>query len=357
MNGMKYVPLLRWKRGEQIALSALTNSARENISPLILLANEQFKQRKATAKIEARTAAKAFCDEVSSAWGADEIKLYAGELNPVGEGDPSPLVAIGEEAAKAGLAIVPVVRFSDPEDYQTAAAEMARSMIGAIGLRITLAEMGDAADWIDLVSPESTDLIVDLGDKIDAAAALGTLLADAFARLRDGPSWRSVTIAGSSIPDDFSGVAAGAHRIQRKELAVWRALRERALPYNLFFGDYATVSPNARAPGVRWGYPINVKYTLKNEFHICRGIRTIGFPPKKDGTPARDVPTKDMGSQLIGHAKTIVALRDRDALPDCWGDAQIDAIARGDIGPGGLAEWVQYSVNRHIELTSTLVAS
>lgn len=346
-----YTPLLRWKRGEQVALAALTAATKTNITPLIMLTNEQFKHRKATTKTEAKTAAKAFCDEVKSTWGDGEFKLYAADLVPPDDEEASPLLAVGVAAAEAGLKLVPVVRLDDPEDYQIAAVEVANAGSGAIGLRINLGEMGSASEWIDTVAPESTDLIIDFGDNISMASQLGGVLADAFARLEAGPAWRSVTIAGSSIPDDFTGIAAGPHRIARQELAVWRALRKRSLPYPLFFGDYATISPNARTPGVRWGYPINVKYTLEEEFLVCRGIRTLGLPAKKDGTPGKKVPTMDMGPQLIGHAKTIVDLPDRDPLPNCWGDAQIDKIANGEIGPGGLPEWVQYSVNRHIEFT------
>lgn len=324
------------------------------MTPLVMLGNEQFKHRKATAKIEARTAAKAFCDEVKEVWGATEFKLYAGDLSPADEDGPHPLLAIGVAAQEAGLKLVPVVRFDDEEEYKLAALEVANEGSGALGLRISLGEMGSAADWTETVTPESTDLVVDFGSNIGVATTLGDILGDAFVRLHAGPTWRSVTIAGSSIPDDFTGVAAGPHRIERQELSVWRTLRKRLLPYPLFFGDYTTISPNARAPGVRWGYPINVKYTLKDDFLVCRGIRTLGLPARK-GKPAKAIPTMDMGPQLIGHARTIVDLPDRDAIAGCWGDAQIDKIASGEIGPGGLGEWVQYSVNRHIELAVSQV--
>jgi hypothetical protein len=350
-DNRNYVPLLRWKRGEQVALSQLTDEACANITPLIMLANDQFKPRKATAKIEARTAAKAFADEVKSVWGDEDFMLYAGDLT-VEEDEAHPLYAIGEQATEAGLALVPVVWLDDPDDYKIAAVNVANEGRGRLALRVELADLDSASEWAALVTPENTDLVIDFADKIEMAASLGGVLGDALAWLHAGAAWRSVTIAGSSIPDDFTGVPAGAHRIARQELTVWRALGKRArpLPYQVFFGDYATISPNSRAPGVRWGYPINVKYTLADDFLICRGVRTLGLP-SKGGKPAKTVPTMDMGPQLIGHAKTIVALPGRGPLADCWGDAQIDQIAAETIRPGGLAEWVQYSVNRHIELT------
>lgn len=352
-----YTPLLRWKRGEQVALAALREETKASVMPLIMLGNDDYKHRKATAKIEARTAAKAFCDEVKSVWGDAEFMLHASDLIPVEEDDPHPMAAIGAAAREAGLSIIPAVRLDDPEEYQLAAVEIANETRGGIALRISLAEMGTAAAWADTVTPESTDLIIDFADNISVVGMLGDdVVRDAFARLHAGASWRSVTIAGSSIPDDFTGVAAGAHRIPRQELSVWRALRDGSLPYAITFGDYATISPNARAPGVRWGYPINVKYTLKDDFLVCRGIRTLGLPKPKSGKPVKVVPTEEMGPQLIKHAKVIVGLPNRDALAGCWGDAQIDQIATGDLSPGALAQWVQYCVNRHIELTVSQLA-
>lgn len=43
MTSIKYVPLLRWKRGEQVALASLSEAARERVTPLIILANDQFR--------------------------------------------------------------------------------------------------------------------------------------------------------------------------------------------------------------------------------------------------------------------------------------------------------------------------
>lgn len=351
-DNRRYTPLLRWKEGEQIALAELNENTKENMTPLIMLSADNYKPRKSTAKVEAASAAVAFCDEIAAAWGEGEFMLYAPELL-VADSAQHPIALIGAAALEAGLMLTPVVRLDDPDDYKTAALAVASDGHGGVALRVDLQEMTSAEDWADSFAPANTDLIIDFADSVEFASGLGDVLGDAFAKLHAGADWRSVVVAGSSIPDDFSGFPAGVHRIPRREFALWKALRARGLPYELFFGDYATISPNARPPGVRWGFPINAKYTLADDFLVCRGIRTVGGKAKP-GAPK--VPTMDMGPQLIGHANSISRAADRGAIGSCWGDQQIDAIAAGSVSPGGLAQWVQYSVNRHIERTVRQVA-
>jgi hypothetical protein len=181
------------------------------------------------------------------------------------------------------------------------------------------------------------DLIADFSSDIGTVAALGPALDTAFATLHAGTTWRSVTVAGTSMPDNFTGVTAGTYSIPRREFSLWQHLSGVGLPYELDYGDYATVPVNAPPSNIRWGFPINVKYTREADFLICRGVGTTGF----GGV--------DMDVQLLGHAQTIVGAPNRAPLAHCWADGQIDQIAAGSIGPGNLESWVRLSVNRHIE--------
>lgn len=63
----------------------------------------------------------------------------------------------------------------------------------------------------------------------------------------------------------------------------------------------------------------------------------------------------DMHVQLLGHAQGITGWAGRGGLGHCWADAVIDAIAATAITPGGLPQWVGYSVNRHIENTRAVI--
>jgi T4 beta protein len=183
---------------------------------------------------------------------------------------------------------------------------------------------------------DQTDLIVDFADNAPTIRQLGPALDPAFRNLHHQRKWRTVTTAGTSMPENFGGYAQGVHTIDRAELLIWEQLLQLHLPYRLDYGDYATLSTTPAPSGIKWGYPINVRYTLRKEFLICRGVATTG----PDGV--------DLDEQLIAHAKAIVRYPDRHPIA-CWADATIDRIAVVDERPGNLEYWVKIGVNRHIE--------
>jgi hypothetical protein len=184
------------------------------------------------------------------------------------------------------------------------------------------------------VAPQQTDLIVDLADNV--ATALGSVLQIAFRNLHRGTEWRTVTIAGTSMPENFVDYDTnGVHVIERKEWTIWQQLIASSLPYRLDYGDYATVPIRDEHAQIRSGFPKSVRYTLPTQFLIPRGVRTRG-----EGS-------KDQSIQLIAHAKTIVNYTKRSRL-ECWADETIDKIAAKEMNPGSLGSWVTIGVNRHI---------
>jgi hypothetical protein len=177
---------------------------------------------------------------------------------------------------------------------------------------------------------------LDLADNVTAFADLGPVLEMMFRSLQRGADWRTVTVAGTSMPANFSEYEKdGVHFIERKEWTLWQHLISLSLPYRLDYGDYATVAIPPPPAEIGWGFPISVRYTLPTQFLICRGVRTTG-----EGA-------RDMDEQLIAHAKTIVRYKKRSRL-DCWADETIDKIAAEEKGPEGLEHWVTIGVNRHI---------
>ena len=145
------------------------------------------------------------------------------------------------------------------------------------------------------------------------------------------------------MPENFTGLVAGKHIIPRSEVALWQMLAAAQLPYQIDFGDYASISTTPPPSGIAWGFPINVRYTLATDFLVCRGVATTGF----GGV--------DMAPQLTSHANTIRQHAGRTPLAHCWADGVIDAIAANGASPQGLEHWVQLGVNRHVELVRHLL--
>jgi len=338
-----YTPILRWKRGERVGVQRLGVATRAGVTPLFMIAPDQFKQKPATAGTAARTAAQAFVAEVQTAWGTSPFYLDASGLTPTAA-HPNPLVDIATAARAAGLQLIPATRLTASGAYQADVSLVALVDGRGVALRVDMQGMTSASAWTSSWphSLGDTDLIVDFADQIQIVAGMGATINHAFATLHAGTAWRTVSVAGSSIPANLTGYAAGLHRIGRAEWALWTNLNAASLPYQVHFGDYATVPLAAPPAGIAWGFPISVRYTLPTEFLICRGVGTTGF----GGV--------DMDVQLSGHARSIVGFAGRTPLPGCWGDQRIDAIAAGG-SPGNLETWVQISTNRHIEITRSIL--
>lgn len=333
----RYVPILRWKQGERRGLGQLQAAAKSDVVPLFQLAADQYRPPRGNNSLGI-TPAQAFASEVAQCWGTAPFYLDAAGV-PVGSGGTHPLIDLAAASRMVGLNLIPATMLGAPAAYQAAVQAVHAADGRGAALRVDLAEFSSTAGWASsLPLPLATiDLIADFRSSIGLVNSMGPAVTSTFQALHSGTVWRSVTIAGTSIPGDFSGYAAGLHVLPRVEWALWRALNGAGLPYRLDYGDYATVSLAAPPTGIAWGYPINVKYTLQNAFLVCRGVKTTGrgsilMPP-----------------QLVAHANSISSYTGRIPIVNCWADELIDDIASGAQQPGSLETWVRIGVNRHIE--------
>lgn len=333
----RYIPILRWKRGERVGVTKLSTAARQNVAPLIVVGTDQFKAKKATQKAAAVPAPDRLAQDILADWGAEPFHLDASAIAHAGAGAHL-FSAIAQSCRSAGLKMIPATTLSAPANYQQAVLTAAKTDQRGIVMRTDLQGMTSASSWAPtLPLPLAQfDLLVDFAGGVGSALALGASLTHAFQNLYGAGQWRSVSVSGTSMPDNFGGMTAGLHLIPRAEIQIWQMLASSKLPYQIDYGDYATVPLVAPPSGIAWGYPINVRYTLPKEFLICRGVGTTGF----GGV--------DLDVQLIDHAKRIVAYPTRNPL-NCWADQRIDGIAAGTYPPSGLEHWVQIGVCRHVE--------
>jgi hypothetical protein len=274
------------------------------------------------------------------AWGKTTLFLDASDLG----GTPSKhaLDDISSKANAAGLSLVPSRKLSAPPIYASSVLRVAKHDGRGIALRISLNQIASAATWMGTwpIPFSETDLIIDLASSVATVVALGPTIFSPFQSLHQATAWRSVTLAGGNIPATLSGYTVGCTMLPRAELQLWTSLRAANLDYQLHFGDYATIGPDATTEGIEGPVPINAKYTIRPDYAVFHGVKTKG-----PGSKPRD-------QQYRAYANLIVKMPNRDPLAHCWGDQMIDAIARSATSaPGNPASWVSYGVNRHIELT------
>jgi Beta protein len=338
----RYIPILRWKLGEKKGLKRVSEPMSKDVCPLIVVTEETFADQPETARSEAMTASFLFADELTKHWGARPFYFDASNIRPSSEG-AHPLIEAAKECRHQGARMMPATRLLAPDAYDAAVLNVVNTDKCGVALTVSLREFTTAAEWVHNWphALKDTDLILDLEDKVATVADLGSALDMAFRNLHGAGRWRSVTIAGTSMPENFGDYDKDdTHLIERTEWTLWQHLIALSLPYRLDYGDYATVAVTGAPSEVRTGFPINVRYTLPTQFLVCRGVRTRG-----EGS-------RDQSTQLIAHAKTIVKYRGRNPL-NCWADNTIDKIAAKKEGPSGLTHWVTIAVNRHITRVRT----
>jgi len=339
----RYIPFLLWKSGEQKGLKLIKESvAKSDVFPLVTVTDETFADQAETIRSPAVPAAIVFTEELMKYWGARPFYLDASAIQPPTKG-VHPFIETAARCREEGARLTPAIRLGANEPYEAAVIEVARIDKRGVALVVNLDEFNSAVEWMPnwLLAPEDTDLIVDLADNVEAVAALGSVLQIAFRNLHRAREWRTVTIAGTSMPENFADYARdGVHLIERKEWRIWRDLAGASLPYRLDYGDYATVPIRDQQTKYATGFPISVRYMLPTHFLIPRGVRTRG-----EGS-------KDQSPQLIAHANTIMRYEKRSRL-DCWADDEIDRIARKEVSPNTLGHWVSIGVNRHITRVRT----
>jgi len=338
----RYIPILKWKRGERRAIKAVTPDMAKGVCPLITVTEETFADQSETARSEAMSASFPFADEIYKHWGARPFYLDASAIQPLA-GGVHPLIDTAKHCRELGARLTPATTLAANAAYEAAVLKVAQIDNCGVALTVDLREFTSAAQWLPswLHALNQTDLILNLADKVATISDLGPVLEMAFRGLQRGIEWRSVTVAGTSMPANFIEYDKDeVHLIDRKEWTLWQHLISLSLPYRLDYGDYATV-PIAPPPSdLGWRFPINARYTLPTQFLISRGVRTRG-----EGA-------RDMDKQLIAHANTIVEYKKRSRL-DCWADETIDKIAAREKSPEGLEHWVKIAVNRHITRVRT----
>ncbi len=339
----RYIPILKWKRGERRAIKAVTPEIATGVCPLITLTEETFKDQPETATSESIPASLLFADEIYKHWGSRPFFLNASMIQ-ASAGGIHPLIDTAERCRRLGAKLTPATPLTPSAAYEAAVSNVTQTDNRGVALSVTLAEFTRAAQWLPSWphALNQTDLILDLADKVAMIADLGSVLEMAFRSLPRGIEWRSVTVAGTSMPANFITFDKDAiHLIDRKEWTLWQHLISLSLPYRLDYGDYATTAAiMLPPPDLSWGFPINVRYTLPTEFLVCRGVRTRG-----EGA-------RDLEKQLIAHA-TVIERYGRRSRLSCWADETIDKIAAMEQKPEGLEHWVRIAVNRHITRVRT----
>lgn len=330
-----YIPALKWRKGEKLALKNLSNQLKGSIIPLIELVNDEgdnpedlsndlSKFWNRTAYLDVRHRPK------NSARRALDNVVYNTQ----------------------NIDIIPVTSLDSPQIVMEGIKDVVGIYNNGLALRVVISQDLDFSLLVKEVSfileyfvitKDKIDLIIDFGYLKGKQQIYQTVLED-IANSISLDNWRNVIVTAGSFPSDLEEFQPnGDNILKRTELELWKKNRTMH-GRDIVYSDYTTRHPDNITKGLRGSK--SVRYTLENDFQILRGRRD-------------DKPFK-----YLVHAMNIKMLYS-DIYPKsyCWGDEaitekanQLEECLNSGIDPetyekfstGSPTDWVAWSVNHHI---------
>src|SRR5262245_51622081 len=133
----RYVPILRWKRGEKRGLKSLPEGVVKDVCPLIVVTDETFADQPETIMTEAISASFLFADEISKHWG--ERPFYFDSTEIQGNG-VHPLIDTAKKCREAGGTLIPATKLGVPASYEAAVLNVAHTDKRGVALTVSLRE-------------------------------------------------------------------------------------------------------------------------------------------------------------------------------------------------------------------------
>lgn len=342
-NQKHYVPVLKGKRAEFPALGDL--HSKDHVTPLMEAVPDQihdFIPRKMPAPWA--TGAYYFIDMI----------FLDDEDSSESEWEVHPIRTCFTEVAARQQHAIPVTGTDRSPAYQMAVKWINDSQHQGVAVRLTPADFeGDDEPTTVLsallsffsISPEETDIIIDLGSM--AGTAGGTVAAIHRANLFSLPmlaQWRTVTVVSGAFPVGLSPLVSGWNFLARTDWLGWKSVvaNPQGLTRLPSYGDFAIGSPDLPHGG-RGTILAQLRYTLTDQFMVWKGANVFKHPDRYKQFFAI---CADLVSRPQYHGQSISA-----------GDQEISEKA-ANVGSSGNAErWRRIGVNQHVEMVIQQIAS
>jgi len=334
---INYVPILKWKRGEQNALSNLEDSVKKGIIPLLEVPLHSKDLNK-------------FSIEVKKIWGNRPYYFYLsqGWYEDIDEDDP-------EEIEKKVMRIfsdhysnldskyaIPVFDLSNYYAIKTWPDDHSKRM----AIRITGNEFGLIDFELNAMMGEDvrknmTDLILDLRTvETDEVFAKQSLMKAALSDLDSPEEYRSIIIASNSFPSSFNGVEIETlYEYPRNEFSIHDTAKKLAnkLGFTYSYSDYGPTDLNDTTFVIGMSPNFKIKYTGFDKYYYIKGI-----PIKRGGLDFSQV---QRACKILYQNSSVFS-----GESFSWADNKIAEIAKTtkEIPTGNLTTWVSYNFNHHI---------
>lgn len=287
-----YVPILKWKRAEQVALEMLEERYKNHISPLIELVMPKpkslFKDKKKKIKktveelfnelIEVFRTNRIFeiPDEIIKYWGSrpafiDFSLLYTLSLKT------ESIKIIIENATKKGAVLIPILNLSDNEEIKKEIRNILKKYNHGVCFRIVAGDLQDTnklnndlehiLQYLN-VTRDNIDLLVDIKENGEAYDRYFNLSQE----INGLGKWRNFIFACGTFPENLKDCNIDEPKlIPRVEWIGWLSIRGNQIKRVPIFSDYTVRNPIYNEKLQFYHSTSSIKYALENDWLILKG--------------------------------------------------------------------------------------
>ncbi len=344
----KYMPILKWKRGERDALRYLTEAQWNGVVPLaeVQAAEVSLIDWRAELIAELKQAI-----PIGGAIGIDT--MYVSETYPK-QIDLLVSYCVALQRAYPDRRIIPVIHGALAETLPTYAGTRTLELLQQLPevilrLRIDTIQPAQVKPMVAAVKKagfkaSAIHLVVDQFSIVNQAAAACETQVKPYLVAAQEEKCASVTVAGGSFPVNLMGIKQGSPDIPRVEWEIWTNLRKDPQFASLRYSDYAVTNPSrlAEVDPTQVNPSITIRYAAQTFWRLYKGG---GFKKGKAGT------LKGL-CKLLSMDTTVYS-----GAGFSYGDTQYDKKAK-DNGPkaprnGTPWTWRRDATNHHIALTAS----
>lgn len=338
-----YVPVLKSKNGEYLALRHLGYSCLRSVTPLIDISPPATPRKKGSKQTTLSAQMRHHAKQISECWRFSELPILI----------DTQLVPNGGEALRLlsrmlkNHHVVPTHGPGRSDAYVDVVAEVVKTNpLRGVCYRIPRSSLYDSDLDTDLerfinrcaLSPSEIDLIVDLESvsveptNESQMAVIGRV--NSFPHLNE---FRSFTITAGSFPLDLTGVGAGLSERKRVEWKLWQNLiAGKKLLRQPRYGDYGIQNPALSDVGFLG--KANIRYTSKESWIVFRGATRI------DQRSA----THNLSAEMKTLCELAVTCEDICDSDYSWADEYIHACAGVEAPANDASKWKAVGFNHHI---------
>ncbi|MCD1159201.1 beta family protein [Peribacillus frigoritolerans] len=347
----QYIPIIRWKRGEQTALKELDPKIKNSITPVIEIPPIDWDFENEMPKKTIDKHLLKVAEQLSVCWNnpnplfidASQVCIEDDEVMVTGE---HPLEYIFSLLTAANISAVPVASFANGNNYHKATKAVLTKYQTGFGIRLKEQDFDDidhTLEWFTKnynINSNDIDLIVDY-DYIDPKSAVRTanLILGSLLSIPDINSWRTFSLVTAAMPDNLSKIPTGTDgAFPRSEWTIFKKIYKSTLTRYPAFGDYIISNPEYKQIDPRFiKMAAGIRYTTPEEYLIFRGYSVTS-------------PKHGKWKQTQGLCQRIVSHPLYYGRNYSYGDQYIDYCVSGSVSTGRAETWRTVGTNHHLTL-------